>query len=445
MRASPQRLTGALPRVRRALRAIDTRPVKGRVVKIVGTVIHAAVPEVRLGEVCRLHDTHAGRELLAEVIGLTGDLVLLTPIGDLDGLSTRTEVEPTADTLRIPFGPGLLGRTLDSLGKALDVAEKGELRAEGLCSIQGDPPSVLSRELISEPIHLGVRAIDALLTCGRGQRVGIFGAPGAGKSSLLARIISRAEVDVAVIALIGERGREVREFLEHHLDAESRARSVVVAATSDRPAMERVKAAYTATAIAERFRDQGRHVLLLMDNLTRFARAQREIGLAAGEPPTRRGFPPSVFAALPRLLERAGTSEKGAVTGLYSVLVEGDPMSDPIAEETRGILDGHIVLSTELADRGHFPAIDVLASRSRLMEAVAGEAHRKHASHVRELLARYASVELLIQVGEYQKGNDPLADEAIEKIGRINAFLRQGADDDATWAETLERLEGLAA
>ena len=437
-------LDDALPRLRQRLRATEPRPLKGRVVKIIGTVIHAVVPEVRFGEVCRLRDPHTRQELLAEVVGLTGEVALLTPIGDLRGLSNRTEVEPTGQMLRVPYGRALLGRTLDSLGRPLAAEEKGPLAVEGRCSVYAQPPDALARPVITEPIHLGVRAIDALLTCGRGQRVGIFGAPGAGKSSLLARVIKHAEVDVAVIALIGERGREVREFIDGHLGAEGRKRAVIVVATSDRPAMERVKAAYTATAVAERFRDQGRHVLLLMDNLTRFSRALREIGLAAGEPPTRRGFPPSVFADLPRLLERAGTSRVGSITGLYSVLVEGDIMADPIAEETRSILDGHIVLSSELAERGHFPAIDVLASRSRLMEMVAGPAQRAHAAHLRELLARYASIELLLQVGEYQKGSDPLADEAIDKHERINAFLRQGPQDLSTWSETIQQLEHLA-
>ena len=437
-------LDDVLPSLRQRLGAIESRPLKGRVVKIIGTVIHAMVPEVRLGETCRLRDPYTRQELLAEVVGLTGEVALLTPIGDLRGLSNRTEVEPTGQMLRIPYGRGLLGRTLDSLGRPLDAREKGRLEVEGHYSVYQEPPDALSRPVISEPIHLGVRAIDALLTCGRGQRVGVFGAPGAGKSSLLARIIKHADVDVAVIALIGERGREVREFIDQHLDAKGRDRAVIVVATSDRPAMERVKAAYTATAVAERFRDQGRHVLLLMDNLTRFSRALREIGLAAGEPPTRRGFPPSVFADLPRLLERAGTSARGSITGLYSVLVEGDIMADPIAEETRSILDGHIVLSSELAERGHFPAIDVLASRSRLMDMVTGKAQRDHAAHLRELMARYASIELLLQVGEYQKGTDALADEAIDKKERITAFLRQGPEDLADQAETIRQLEQLA-
>ena len=444
MRDNLQVLDKTLPRLGRAFRGVEPRPVKGRVLKVIGTIVHAAVPEACVGEVCRLRDPHSERELLAEVVGLAGDSVLLVPVGDLNGLSTRTEVEPTGQMLRVPFGRELLGRAVDSLGQPLDPVGEGAPQAEEFCALLGGPPPVLSRKLITEPIHLGVRSIDGLLTCGVGQRVGVFGAPGAGKSSLLAQIIGRAEVDVAVIALIGERGREVREFLDRHMDSRTRDRSLVIAATSDRPAMERVKAAYSATAIAERFRDQGLHVLLLMDNLTRFARAQREIGLAAGEPPTRRGFPPSVFAALPQLIERAGTSDKGAITGIYSVLVEGDPMSDPIAEEARALLDGHIVLSPELAARGHFPAIDVLASRSRLMEVVAGDAHRKQATHLRELLARYASVELLLQVGEYKDGSDPLADEAISKIDRINAFLRQGADDSSTWSETLDELGHLA-
>lgn len=435
----------ALPRLRQRLRETELRPLKGRIVRVIGTLIQATAPEVRLGEVCELHDPQTSRRLLAEVIGLSDGLTLLTPIGELHGLSTRTEVVPTGHALQVPFGPGLLGRTLDGLGRPLDEDQKGELRAGGVCDVYVDPPNVLSRRLISDPMLTGIRAIDGLLTCGEGQRVGIFGEPGAGKSSLMAQIVRDAKVDVVVIALIGERSREVREFIDRHLDDKGRARSVVVVATSERAAMERVKAAYVATSIAERFRDEGKRVLLLMDSVTRFARAQREIGLAAGEPPTRRGFPPSVFASLPRLLERAGMGDKGSITAFYTVLVEGDRTADPIADETRAILDGHIVLSTELGDSGHFPAIDVLASRSRLMDAITGEAHRQWSGHVRELMARHLAVEFLVQVGEYKKGKDPLADRAIDRIDGIRAFLRQGAHELAPWPETLKRLEELAS
>ena len=292
---------------------------------------------------------------------------------------------------------------------------------------------------------LGIRVIDGLLTCGEGQRIGIYGAPGTGKSSLLASIVKGAEADVAVVALIGERGREVREFVERHLGEEGRKKSVLVVATSDRSAMERVKAAYVATAIAEYFRDQNLRVLLLIDSITRFARAQREIGLAAGEPPTRRGFPPSVFAELPRLMERAGAGSTGSITAFYSILMEGDGTADPISEESRGILDGHITLSPKLGSAGHYPAIDVLESRSRVMETVASQAHNQAATHLRALMARHQEIELLLRVGEYQPGSDPIADEAVRKIEAIRAFLRQGENERTGFAESVQRLQGLAA
>jgi type III secretion protein N (ATPase) len=295
--------------------------------------------------------------------------------------------------------------------------------------------------LIGEPIQLGIRAVDGLLTCARGQRIGIFGQPGNGKSTLLATIVGGTDADVVVVGLIGERGREVREFVDRQIGPEGRKRAIVVAATSDRPAMERVKAAYVATTIAEYFRDQGKHVLLLMDSLTRFARAQREIGLAAGEPATRRGFPPSLFAELPRLLERSGTAAaKGSITGVYTVLVEGDLSLDPVAEEVQALLDGHLVLSAELAKRNHFPAIDVLHSRSRLMEVVASAAHRADAARLRALLARYNDIELLLRVGEYREGSDALADEAVAKIDSINAFLRQPSSDYVSMEETQRQM-----
>jgi len=285
--------------------------------------------------------------------------------------------------------------------------------------------------------------VDGLLTCARGQRIGIFGGPGTGKSTLLANIVRGTDADVVVVALIGERGREVREFIDRQIDPESRRRTIVVAATSDRPAMERVKAAYVATTIAEFFRDRGNHVLLLMDSLTRFARAQREIGLAAGEPATRRGFPPSLFAELPRLLERSGPLERGSITGIYTVLVEGDITLDPVAEEVQAILDGHFMLSNELAERNHFPAVDVLRSRSRLMDAVTSPEQRADAARLRTLLARHAEVELLVRVGEYRQGSDTVADEAIARIDRIDAFLRQPSGEQVTLQETRQRMREL--
>ncbi|TIX85869.1 MAG: FliI/YscN family ATPase, partial [Mesorhizobium sp.] len=313
----------------------------------------------------------------------------------------------------------------------------------GSYPVNAYPPSPLERSLISEPIQLGIRALDGLLTCARGQRVGIFGEPGVGKSILLSDIVSGTDADVSVVALVGERGREVREFIEHQLGPEGLARAIIVVATSDRPAIERVKAAYVATSIAEYFRDQGKHALLAMDNITRFARAQREIGLASGEPPTRRGFPSSLFAVLPRLLERSGPGRVGSITSLYSVLLEGDGTLDPVAEEIQALLDGHVFLSNELAQRNHFPAIDVLRSRSRLMDTVVPSEHRSDAGRLRELLARYADVELLLRVGEYEKGSDAVADEAVAKIDTINTFLRQPSATHETIERTRERMRGI--
>ena len=327
----------------------------------------------------------------------------------------------------------------------MDTATKGPLECEDYYPVYANPPDPLKRRIISKPLPLGLRVIDGLLTCGEGQRMGIFAAAGVGKSTLLACLVKGAQVDVTVLALIGERGREVREFIEKDLGEEGMKKSVVVVSTSDRTSMERLKAAYVATAIAEYFRDQGKKVLLLMDSVTRFARAQREIGLAAGEPPTRRGFPPSVFSTLPVLMERAGMSDKGSITALYTVLVEGDDMTEPIADETRSILDGHIILSRKLAAANHYPAIDVLQSVSRVMNAIVDPEHKKAASKLRKLLAKYKEIELLVQLGEYRKGSDPEADEALARIDKINEFLRQGLDERTPFEETVEWLKRLVS
>ncbi|WP_352485939.1 MULTISPECIES: FliI/YscN family ATPase [unclassified Mesorhizobium] len=421
------RLASLIPNLRSALRNDASRPRKGRVRRVTGTIIHATVEEARIGEICELVDPRTGKTTKAEVVGLMDEMAILVPLGDLSGLSSLTEVVATGKDQRVPVGPGLLGRVISALGEPLDGKPLSQDGMTGSYPVNAYPPSPLERSLISEPIQLGIRVLDGLLTCARGQRVGIFGEPGVGKSILLSDIVRGTDADVAVVALVGERGREVREFLEHQLGPEGRQRAIVVVATSDRPAIERVKAAYVATSIAEYFRDQGKHVLLTMDNITRFARAQREIGLASGEPSTRRGFPSSLFAVLPRLLERSGPGRVGSITSLYSVLLEGDGTLDPVAEEIQALLDGHVFLSNELAQRNHFPAIDVLRSRSRLMDAVVPPAHRSDASRLRELLARYADIELLLRVGEYEKGSDAVADEAVAKIDAINAFLRQAS------------------
>ena len=424
-----------------ALRSDLPVVTRGRVVQVVGTIIRAVVPGVKIGEMCTLKNPWDSWELQAEVVGFSREAALLTPLGDIQGVSTTTEVIPSGRVHMAPVGPALLGRVLDGLGRPADGGPP--LSAQAYYPVYADPPDPMTRKVIKTPVSLGLRALDGLLTCGKGQRLGIFAAAGGGKSTLLSCLVKGAAVDVTVLALIGERGREVREFIEDDLGPEGLKKSVIVVSTSDRSSMERLKAAYVATAIAEYFRDQGQSVLLLMDSVTRFGRALREIGLAAGEPPTRRGFPPSVFSSLPRLMERAGNSDKGSITALYTVLVEGDDMTEPIADETRSILDGHIVLSRKLASANHYPAIDILASVSRVMNAVIGPEHRQAAACFRSLLAKYQEVEMLVQIGEYKKGADAEADLAIEKIKDLNAFLRQGRNEQSGFQETVEALVAL--
>jgi type III secretion protein N (ATPase) len=432
------RLDSLLPRLAQRLQHAQPRPVRGSLRSVRGVVLRASVAGVSIGELCHLHDPVSGKALAAEVIGFDANDALLSPIGDVQGLSARAYVLPSGKPMSVTVGPSQLGRVISAVGDWLDgPAPAGDLQHHPLHT---EPPAAFSRELIDQPMVLGIRAIDGLLAVARGQRLGIFGEPGVGKSSLLASIVRHTEADVIVIGLIGERGREVRDLLDVQLPPEARARTVAVVATSDRPAAERVRAAFVATAIAEYHRDQGKHVLLLMDSLTRFARAQRELGLAAGEPPTRRGYPPSFFSALPRLLERAGPADTGSITALYTVLTEGDAATDPVAEEARSLLDGHIVLSTELAQRNHFPAIDVLRSRSRLMNHVASPDHQRLAGRARELLARHEAIELLVRVGEYKAGSDPLADEALARFETLQGFLRQHADEPCTLAETQQHL-----
>ena len=434
-RPPPPCMHDLFPRLHTALGQTDPLTTWGRVLQASGTLIKASVAGVKIGELCRLETPGTPTPLMAEVVGVSENTALLTPIGDISGIAADTRVAASGEELRVPVGDALLGRVLDGLGNPLDREEKGPLEATQTYPMHADPPQPMRRRIIDTPLSLGVRVIDGILTCGEGQRMGLFGAAGCGKSVLLASLAKNAQADVSVLSLIGERGREVREFIHHVLGPEGLARSVVVVATSDRSAMERIKAAYTATAIAEYFRDQGKKVLLMLDSVTRFARAQREIGLAAGEPPTRRGFPPSVFSILPQLLERAGLSEKGSITGIYTVLVEGDDMTEPVADETRSILDGHIVLSRKLAAANHYPAIDVLKSVSRVMNAVVTDKHRKQAARLRDLLSKYEDVELLVRIGEYQNGADPTTDEAIAKIDDINAFLKQGMDEKSEFEE----------
>lgn len=418
----------------------STNPVevRGRVEQVVGTIIRAVVPGVKVGELCILRNPWEKWELKAEVVGFVKQVALLTPLGDLQGISPATEVIPTGTIHSIPVGECLLGRVLDGLGNPIDKG--APLKPQGYYPVYAAPPNPMQRKIIDKPISLGLRVLDGVLTCGEGQRMGIFAAAGGGKSTLLSSIIKGCSADVCVLALIGERGREVREFIEHDLGEEGRKKAVLVVSTSDRSSMERLKAAYTATAIAEYFRDQQKKVLLMMDSVTRFGRAQREIGLAAGEPPTRRGFPPSVFSTLPKLMERAGNSDKGSITALYTVLVEGDDMTEPIADETRSILDGHIILSRKLASANHYPAIDVQQSVSRVMNAIVSKEQKLDAQVLRKILAKYAEVELLVQIGEYKKGTDPEADFALDKINAVNSFLKQGLEEKSTFEETLKAL-----
>jgi len=414
----------------------------GRVRKVVGTIIHAAVPDVQVGEIVELYTRSNGARLFAECVGFLNEEALLSPIGETQGVSPRTEVRRTGRVQSVAVGAGLKGRVLDGLGNFID-GKTDEFVAETWYPVYQDPPDPMKRRVIDSALPMGLRVLDALLTVGEGQRMGIFAAAGGGKSTLLSMLVKGAQVDVTVLALIGERGREVREFIEHDLGPSGMEKSVIVVATSDKSSMERAKAAYVATAIAEYFRDQGNKVLFLMDSVTRFARAQREIGLAAGEPPTRRGFPPSVFATLPKLMERVGMNDRGSITALYTVLVEGDDMNEPVADETRSILDGHIILSRKLAAANHYPAIDVLVSKSRVMDAVVSKEHLAMARKINFWLATYADVELLVKVGEYKKGSDPDADIAIAKYRPINAFLQQRTDEFDSFDTMLTKLAGL--
>ena len=411
---------------------------RGRVVQAFGTTLRVSGLSARIGQQCLISDRRGAR-LRAEVVGFAQGEAILVPLGGLHDLACDAQVEIVADAPTMPCGEALLGRVLDSFGQPLDGRP---LPTEGLTwrPVLADAPNPLGRLPVAQVFATGVRAIDAALTVGEGQRIGVFATAGGGKSTLLGMLARQAASDVNVVALVGERGREVREFLEDSLGAAGLARSVVVVATSERPAMERLRAAQAATAIAEGFRAEGARVMLLMDSVTRCARALREIGLAVGEPAVRRGFPPSVFAELPRLFERAGNDERGSITAFYTVLTEDDDGSDPVAEEVRSILDGHIVLSRELGQAGHYPAIDIPASISRVFNRVAAPAHRAAALRLRALIARHAEIRFLVQVGEYKPGADALADAALERWPAIEALLRQPPDDDCAFAQTLQRL-----
>ena len=403
----------------------------GVVSQVVGLIIESEGPGVELGEICHIYPKGAGQPIEAEVVGFRRKQILLMPMGELHGVSPGSLVKPTRRAMRVRVGPDLLGRVFDGLGRPLD--DRGPVGGNSYYPIHNQPPNPLSRRRITEPLSVGVKAIDALLTCGKGQRLGIFAGSGVGKSTLLGMMARYTSADVNVIALVGERGREVRDFLEGCLGEEALKRSVVVIATSDQAPLIRLKAAFVATAIAEYFRDLGKDVLFMMDSVTRLATAQREIGLAVGEPPATRGYPPSVFAMLPRLLERTGTGDKGTITGLYTVLVEGDDLNEPIADTVRGILDGHIVLSRKLAEANHYPSVDVLGSVSRVMPDVVSQEHFEAASQIREVLAVYRDVEDLINIGAYVPGNNPRVDRAVRHIDAVEQFLRQGMEEHCPW------------
>lgn len=423
------------------LEELEITTINGRITEIVGMLIKAIVPQVKIGEVCLIK--REGPPLLAEVVGFTREEVFLSPLGEMTGVGPSSEVIPTRLPLHIKVGPQLLGRVLDGLGNPLDLETKGPLELDETYPVIQAPPDPLKRKRILEPISTGVRAIDALLTTGEGQRVGIFAAAGGGKSTLLGMIARNARVDVNVISLIGERGRELRDFIEKDLGPEGLARSVLVISTSDQASQLRLNAAYVGTAIAEYFRDQGKSVILMMDSVTRFARALREVGLAAGEPPARAGYTPSVFAMLPKLLERAGNSAKGSITAFYTILVAGDDMNEPVADEVRSILDGHLILSSELARQFHYPAIDILSSASRVMPSIVPKEHLLLVSKAREVLAHYKKNELLIKIGEYKRGSDKMGDFAIDNIDKVNKFLKQGVDEKCSFQEALQLLRAI--
>ncbi len=428
-----------LTRLASSLGDVDTVQVEGRVKALVGLAVRASIPGARVGELVEIV-RHGAPPLAAEVVGFVEDDATLMPLGTTDGVGPDDAVRPSGAPLRIAVSEAVLGRVLDGLGRA---ADGGPAITGEAWDVTRTPPDPMTRPRITKPLWLGVRALDGLLTVGEGQRIGLFAGSGVGKSTLLGQIARQADADVFVACLIGERGREVREFLEDALGDEGRKRGVVVCATSDAPALVRLKSAYVATAIAEGVRDRGKRVLLMMDSVTRFARAGREVGLAAGEPPARRGYPPSVFAMLPGLLERCGTSALGSITAFYTVLVEGGDMDEPIADEVRGILDGHIVLDRALGARGRWPAIDVLHSLSRVMDAVTDDAHRAAARAFREHLAVYEAKRDLVSLGAYKPGSDPKLDAALKRVDAMEAFLRQGKHERAELGPMRAALEKL--
>lgn len=410
----------------------------GKVAKVVGLTLESIGPAAKLNDLCHVITKDTNQIINAEVVGFRDDRVLLMPYDDTSGVGLGSRVENTGAPLKVKVGDELLGKTLDGLGNPIDHTELSAMQGY---SVEAAPPDPLTREIIDEVLPLGVKAVDGLNTVGKGQRIGIFAGSGVGKSTLLGMFARNTKADINVIALIGERGREVREFIERDLGAEGMARSVVVVATSDKPALIRNKAAKTATAIAEYFRDQGKDVLLMMDSLTRFSMAQREIGLASGEPPVSRGYPPSVYSEMPKLLERAGRSDKGSITGLYTVLVDGDDMNEPITDTARSILDGHIMLNRKIAQKNHYPAIDVLQSISRVMSSIVAKEHKAASGKLRNVLATYSEAEDLVNIGAYKEGSNPEIDFALSKIGRVNEYLQQDVYEKFDFEQEVQMLQ----
>ncbi|NCC80707.1 MAG: flagellar protein export ATPase FliI [Clostridia bacterium] len=414
------------------IRRIPMIKNKGYVDQVIGLIIYSVGPRASIGELCYINN---GKEQIpSEVVGFRDDKILLMPLGVFTGIRPGTEVIATGSTLNVKVSEKLRGRVLDALGNPMDGLESVEGKP---CSLTNTPPHPLQRKRIDEVLQVGVKVLDGMLTCGIGQRLGIFAGSGVGKSTLLGMISRNSKADINVIALIGERGREVKEFLEKDLGPEGLEKSIVVVASSDQPALYRIKGAYTATAIAEYFRDKGYNVMLMMDSVTRFAMAQRELGLAIGEPPATKGYPPSVFAELPKLLERAGASDKGTITGLYTVLVDGDDMNEPIADAVRGILDGHVVLSRKIASQNHYPSVDILNSVSRVMKDIVTNEHYNLSQSLKELTAVYNEAKDLIDVGAYVKGSNPKIDRAMQKIDAINTFLKQDVYENYSLEDTV--------
>jgi len=424
-----------------ALQEIKLLNCQGYVVKVSGLRVESAGPGVGIGGLCGIH-LRDGRRVLAEVVGLQDNHLVLLPLEHIEGISAGDKVTARSSPRCIVLSESILGRVLNGLGEPIDG--KGALTGTGKKPLDAHSPPPLSRKKITQPLALGIRSIDGMLTCGKGQRIGIFSGSGIGKSVLLGDIANSSEADVNIVALIGERGREVREFLEENLGAQGLAHSVVIVAASDCPPIQRVKAAFVAVTIAEFFRDLGKNVLFMMDSLTRFAQAQREIGISAGEPPAAKGYCPSVFSIMPRLVERLGCAENGSITGILTVLVENDDLTDPVADSARSLLDGHIVLSRKLAERGHYPAVDILQSISRLMPAVVSEAHKKAATKLKNIYAIYADAEDLINIGAFSPGNNRRIDGAISLIDRINNFLIQPIRDRTAFEETVKEVISIA-